>query len=141
MKTPSLSAVEFVSLFPHVADELTVEVETRWRWREDIEERVRQMLIAEAFASLPYVERLKHVRRPEECDETELLAPIWAEVNLHLGTSARNLPELVEQLGWRGLAIGPGSRTRFAAAGLSPSRRRELAAMSMPPTSIPSPAC
>jgi hypothetical protein len=29
--------------------------------------------VAEAFASLPYAERLKHVRRPEECDEAELL--------------------------------------------------------------------
>ena len=57
--------------------------------------------MAEAFATLPYSfdQRLKHVRRPEECDEAELLAPIWGAVNRHLRTAARSLPELVEQLG------------------------------------------
>ena len=38
---------------------------------------------------MPYAERLKHVRRPEECDEAELLEPIWPAVNRHLGTDAR----------------------------------------------------
>jgi putative DNA methylase len=97
---PSLSAVEFSQFFPGQADELTEEVETIWRWRTDFGDAERQARVAEAFATLPYAERLKHVRRPEECDEAELLASIWSAVNGHFGTTARSLCELVEQLGF-----------------------------------------
>jgi putative DNA methylase len=96
---PNISAVAFAKVFPHLADDLTEEVETPWRWREGLTKTERQTGVAEAFATLPYAERLKYAQRPEECDETELLAPIWAEVNEHLGTNAQSLPELVRQLG------------------------------------------
>jgi Protein of unknown function (DUF1156) len=79
---PNTSAVVFAKVFPHLADAHTEEVETPWRWREDLTGTERQASVAEAFATLPYSfdQRLKHVRGPEECDETELLAPVWAEV-------------------------------------------------------------
>jgi putative DNA methylase len=64
-------------------------VQTPWRWREDLTETKRQAQVAEAFASLPYAERLKYVRRPEECVEAELLVPVWNEVNAHIGTYAQ----------------------------------------------------
>ena len=64
--------------------------------------------------------RLKHVRRPEECDEAELLAPIWRDVNRHLGTSARNLPELVEQLGIARFGHRPKVADTFCGGGSIP---------------------
>jgi putative DNA methylase len=80
----------------------------------------REARIAEAFASLPYAERLKHVRRPEECDEVELLAPIWPEVNVHLGTCAQSLPELVEQFGIARFGHRPKVADTFCGGGSIP---------------------
>jgi putative DNA methylase len=95
------SATEFARLFPDWADLVTEEAGRRRIWRRDLHDREREARIAEAFASLPYSfdQRLRHVRRPEECAETELLAGVWLDVNRHLGTDAGSIPELVEKLG------------------------------------------
>lgn len=89
----------FAKLFPDAAEAVTDSQGRRRFWRGNLDEREVQCRVAEAFATLPYADRLRHVRRPEECEEAELLAPVWEEVNAHLGTSARSMPELVEQLG------------------------------------------
>lgn len=123
---PSASAVEFAELFPTWADELTEEVETGWRWRADLDEVERQAGVAEGFASLPYAERLKHVRRPEECDESDLLSPVWPAVNRHLGTTARSLPELVEQLGIARFGHRPKLADTFCGGGSIPFEAARL---------------
>ena len=96
------SAAEFARMLPDYAEQLT-EARGRGRaWRDDIDAATRHRLKAEAFATLPYSfdARLKSpMRRPEECDEAELLGPVWDDVNAHLGTNARSMAELVEQLG------------------------------------------
>jgi putative DNA methylase len=117
---PGVAAEEFASAFPEAADDLTEEVEVRWRWRTDISLGERQAAIGRAFAILPYAERLKHVRRPEECNEADLLAPIWRGVNRYLGTSARSLPDLVEQLGIARFGHRPKVADTFCGAGSIP---------------------
>jgi putative DNA methylase len=78
--------------------------------------------VAEAFATLPYSfdQRLKHVRRPEECNEAELLAGIWSEVNRHFGTDAHSFPELVEQLGIARFGHRPKLADTFCGGGSIP---------------------
>lgn len=71
------SASEFARLFPGYAELVTEQAGRRRIWREDLHAPMREARVAEAFASLPYAERLQHVRRPEECDEAELFAGIW----------------------------------------------------------------
>jgi putative DNA methylase len=93
------SAAEFARTFPAYAELATEERGRRRVWRDDLGEAERQTRVAEALASVPYTERVAMVRRPEECDEAQLLAPVWGDVNRHLGTNARSLPQLVEQLG------------------------------------------
>jgi putative DNA methylase len=117
---PNTCAVAFAKVFSRFADDLTEEVETPWRWREDLDDRERQARVAEAFASMPYAERLKNVRRPEECDEAKLLAPVWAEVNEHIGTNAQNLPGLVEQLGIARFGHRPRVADTFCGGGSIP---------------------
>jgi putative DNA methylase len=117
---PAVAAAEFASAFPEAADHLTEEVEVRWRWRTDISLGGRQAGIGRAFATLPYAERLKHVRRPEECDEGALLAPIWPAVNNHLGTTSCSLPELVEQLGVARFGHRPSVADTFCGGGSIP---------------------
>jgi putative DNA methylase len=114
------SASEFARLFPQYAELVTEENGRRRVWRDDLTENERQTRVAEAFASLPYAERLKHVRRPEECDEAELLKPIWPAVNRHLGTDARSLPELVEQLGIARFGHRPKVADTFCGGGSIP---------------------
>jgi putative DNA methylase len=60
------SASEFARLFPAFAELVTDKRGQRRVWRENLAEPERQKWVAEAFASLPYAERMKHVRRPEE---------------------------------------------------------------------------
>ena len=110
----------FAKLFPAYAELLTEEKGRRRRWRDDLTESERQSRVAEAFASQPYADRLKHVRRPEECDEAKLLAPIWPAVNAHLGTTARTLPELVEQLGIARFGHRPKLADTFCGGGSIP---------------------
>jgi putative DNA methylase len=116
------SANEFARLFPAWADLVTEEDGRRRVWREDLDDHDRETRVAEAFASLPYSfdQRLKHVRRPEECDEEFLLAGIWSEVNRHLGTYARSIPELVEQLGIARFGHRPRVADTFCGGGSIP---------------------
>lgn len=107
---PVNDAEEFAERFPAFAEELTEFVEGRWYWRRDLSLAGRQEAVSVAFATLPYAERIKHVGRPEECDEAELLAPVWAAVNRRLGTRAHSVPQLIEQLGIARF----GQRPRFA---------------------------
>jgi putative DNA methylase len=116
------SAAEFARLFPDYAELATEGDGRRREWRDDLNDHDREARIAEAFASLAYSfdQRLKHVRRPEECDEELLLAGIWSEVNGHLGTKARSIPELVEQLGIARFGHRPKLADTFCGGGSIP---------------------
>ena len=96
---------EFVKAFP---DEWKTFIDARWR--TDMSRKKFEGRIAHILANLSYTERLKHVKRPEEIPESTLLAGIWNEVNDHLGTSAKSINELVEQLG----IMRFGQRPKFA---------------------------
>lgn len=113
-------AAEFGRLFPTFAGRVTDARGKRLVWREDLSSRERSSCIAEAFATLPYVQRLKYVRRPEECDEAELLSPIWSEVNEYLGTRAGSIAQLVEQLGIARFGHRPRVADTFCGGGSIP---------------------
>jgi len=49
------------------------------------------------FERLTYDQQLDYCDRPEQIDGPDEAA--WAEINLHLGTQVRSLPELVRELG------------------------------------------
>lgn len=114
------SAAEFAKLFPAHAALATEAAGRRVRWRGDLPSAEREAWVAEAFATLPYAARLRLVRRPEECAEEDLLAPIWPEVNRHLGTDARTLPALVEQLGVARFGQRPRVAGTFCGGGSIP---------------------
>lgn len=117
------SAAEFARMLPDYAEQLT-EARGRGRaWRDDIDAATLHRLKAEAFATLPYSfdARLKSpMRRPEECDEAELLGPVWDEVNAHIGTTARSMAELVEQLGVARYGHRPKVADTFCGGGSIP---------------------
>lgn len=119
-KTPNADAQAFADLFPHAAGDLTEAVAGRWQWRRDLPKPQRQMAVGAALATLPYAARLKHVRRPEECDEVTLLGPVWPEVNRHLGTRAGSMAAIVGQLGIARFGRRPKLADTFCGGGSIP---------------------
>jgi putative DNA methylase len=73
------------------------------RWQRDLSETEKLDLYLQMLHTLPnYEARAALCKRPEELDQTELFAPVWAAVNSHyrhLGINAHSHQELVEQLG------------------------------------------
>lgn len=70
------------------------------------------------FDALPYALRLTNCERPENVPGPSMTA--WAEINTHLGTSAKNLPQLVEQLGQRTFGHTPRVGDSFCGGGSIP---------------------
>ena len=70
------------------------------------------------FDALPYDERITHCERPENIAGP--LEATWTEINTHLGTSASNLPELIQQLGQRQFGHTPRVGDAFCGGGSIP---------------------
>lgn len=60
---------------------------------------VRNDLMAQIIASMPYSKRVEKLLRPEEVEEDKLTQPYLGEANARLGTSASSLHELILQIG------------------------------------------
>ena len=71
-----------------------------------------------AFDRLPYAERIAHCERPENVAGPSAAA--WVEINAHLGTKAKSLPELVEELGQRSFGHTPRVGDSFCGGGSIP---------------------
>jgi adenine-specific DNA methylase len=110
----------FSRLFPDHANQVIDYSGTALRWRDDLTDKERQRRITKAFMELPYVERLNKVKRPEEVAEVDLLYGVWDEVNAHLGTTAKSIQELVEQLGIMRFGRRPKVADTFAGSGSIP---------------------
>ncbi|MGI3899889.1 MAG: anti-phage-associated DUF1156 domain-containing protein [Janthinobacterium lividum] len=74
---------------------------------------------AAALSTLTYEEKVARSLRPEELPE-EAFDNIWPAVNVHLGTSASHLKELVEQLGIMRYGHRPKVADVFCGAGSIP---------------------
>lgn len=79
---------------------------------------VQRKMSRTAFDRLPYAERIADCERPENVEGPSAAA--WAEINAHLGTTAKDLPELVEQLGQRTFGHTPRVGDSFCGGGSIP---------------------
>ncbi|MBW2065549.1 MAG: DUF1156 domain-containing protein [Deltaproteobacteria bacterium] len=77
-----------------------------------------------AFERMPYSEKLRYCRRPEQLKGPS--GEAWKEINLHLGTNAQSLPELVEELGRRRFGHRPRVGDSFCGAGSVPFEAARL---------------
>ncbi len=82
-------------------------------------ERVQELLQG------PYAEQVRQAKRPEEMGE-DFLNAIWERVNAHLGTDARSLPELVEQMGVARFGHPPRMGDVFCGSGQIPFEAARL---------------
>ena len=70
------------------------------------------------FDALTYAERIAYCDRPENVEGPSEAA--WADINAHLGTTATNLSELIEQLGQRTFGHTPLVGDSFCGGGSIP---------------------
>lgn len=94
------------------------------KFRKGITQEEKNKLQKEIFLSMGYDERLKYCNRPEQ-----LAGPspeVWQQINDHLGTDAKTLSELVEQLGKRQFGKRPVVSDAFCGAGSIPFEAARL---------------
>jgi putative DNA methylase len=84
----------------------------------------RPVVQAFAFSRLTYDEKLEWCDRPEHLDGPSEQA--WVEINSHLGTHARSLPELVRELGERRFGHAPRLGDAFCGGGSVPFEAARL---------------
>jgi adenine-specific DNA methylase len=93
-------------------------------WKRGINDEAKADIYAQALATLPsYEERSLLCKRPEEMDQTFLLAPVWPKVNErlgYLGVNAHSMDQLVEQLGILRFGHRPKVADTFAGGGSIP---------------------
>jgi putative DNA methylase len=73
----------------------------------------------------PYGALIADALRPEQCG-VELYEHVWDAINLHLGTNARQFPELVEQLGIMRFGHRPQVADTFSGSGQIPFEAARL---------------
>jgi len=100
------------------------------RWQRDLNEEDKLYLYRQMLDTLPnYEARAALCKRPEELDQMELFAPVWATVNhhyRHLGINAHSHQELVEQLGILRFGHRPKVGDTFCGGGSIPFEAARL---------------
>ncbi len=94
-------------------------------WRKDITELDRRRLEAKMLPKTSYRERVNEAQRPEEVMGT-VHDHIWDTVNEHIGTRARSIPELVQQLGIMRFGHRPRLADTFCGSGQIPFEAARL---------------
>lgn len=95
-------------------------------WRKDLPQSLKQKVISQYLAGMPFRQRVSMVARAEAVDQASLYAPVWGRVNAHLGTNAESIPELVEQLGIMRFGHRPRVADPFAGSGQIPFEAARL---------------
>lgn len=88
------------------------------KFKKGIKQEQREELQRLAFIRLSYDEKLEYCDRPEQIVGPSEAA--WQQINTHLGTTANNLPELVQQLGERQFGHIPRVGDAFCGGGSVP---------------------
>ncbi len=100
------------------------------RWQRDLSETDKLDLYLQMLHTLPnYEARAALCKRPEELDQAELFATVWAAVNSHyqhLGINANSHQELVEQLGILRFGHRPKVGDTFCGGGSIPFESARL---------------
>jgi putative DNA methylase len=94
-------------------------------WRSDVCELKRRELELRGLPRLSYRQQVNQSLRAEEAGDL-VHAHVWDAVNSHLGTSARSLPALVEQLGVMRYGHRPQVADVFCGSGQIPFEAARL---------------
>jgi putative DNA methylase len=90
----------------------------RIKWKSGKQKEHADEVQALAFSRMSYDEKLEYALRPEEIAGPSLES--WKVINVHLGTSATNLQELVQELGKKRFGHTPRVGDAFCGGGSIP---------------------
>ncbi len=84
-------------------------------WLEGLSQVKREEAEKKVFFLMNYDEKLEFCCRPEEIDGPS--SESWKVINAHLGTSAKSIPDLVDELGYRRFGHKPSVGDAFCGGG------------------------
>lgn len=96
----------------------------RPRWQGIVTDEEKEAFKRDLFETLGYDAQLARCARPEQVAGPSEAA--WADINAHLGTSADNLPALVQELGQRQFGHAPRVGDAFCGGGSIPFEAARL---------------
>ncbi len=122
-KSTKTSGVKVVAIseLELLDDEILAQVGRNLVWHPMVEKNF-EAVATRILAKVPYDEKIDLAVRPEylEVEDPDLLNYAWDEVNAHLGTTARSMHQLVEQLGIMRFGRLPKVGDSFSGSGQIP---------------------
>jgi len=94
------------------------------RWIRGLEQAIKDEVTRRYFDHLSYDEKLEFCDRPEQIEGPSEAA--WQDINLHLGTTANNIQQLIEQLGKMRFEHTPRVGDAFCGGGSIPFEAARL---------------
>ncbi|MBW2742362.1 MAG: DUF1156 domain-containing protein [Deltaproteobacteria bacterium] len=93
-------------------------------WSTGLSPEEKEQVLRKVFNQLSYDDKLTYCDRPEQIDGPSEEA--WLEINTHLGTDAKNIQELVAELGQRRFGHTPKVGDCFCGGGSIPFEAARL---------------
>jgi putative DNA methylase len=93
-------------------------------WNPEIEVNEKEIKIRSYFDNLSYDQKLLYCDRPEQIDGPSTCT--WKEINAHLSTNAKNLKELIKELGTKRFGHVPRVGDPFCGGGSIPFEAARL---------------
>lgn len=100
--------------------EMVEEAGSRKERLRSLRREEKNRISAAIYARMPYSARVAIMSRPEEVDIHDLIESRLPRVNRHLGTTAKTVPELIEQLGVMRFGHAPKVADAFCGGGSIP---------------------
>jgi len=119
-RSTSIPAKTIFEWLPEQEAELFFEVNDRGgvRWTKGLGQATKDAITLRYFDHLSYDEKLEYCDRPEQIEGPSEAA--WQDINAHLGTTAKNIQELIEQLGKMRFGHTPKVGDAFCGGGSIP---------------------
>ena len=125
-RSTPIPAKTIAEWLPEREAELFFEVNDRGgvRWTKGLEQATKDAITRRYFDHLSYDEKLEYCVRPEQIEGPSETA--WKDINAHLGTTANNIQQLIDQLGKKRFGHTPRVGDAFCGGGSIPFEAARL---------------
>jgi putative DNA methylase len=125
-RSTAIPAKTIAEWLPASEAELFFDVNDRGgvRWTKGLDQATKDMITRRYFDHLSYDEKLEYCDRPEQIEGPSETA--WQDINAHLGTTASNIQQLIDQLGKSRFGHTPKVGDAFCGGGSIPFEAARL---------------
>jgi putative DNA methylase len=119
-RSTAIPAKTIADWLPEQEAELFFEVNDRGgvRWIKGLDQAAKDVVTRRYFDHLSYDEKLEFCDRPEQIEGPSETA--WQDINAHLGTTANNIQQLIDQIGKKRFGHTPKVGDSFCGGGSIP---------------------